>query len=120
MPDKTRSVKTSRTRDSLMIVGIGASAGGLKAVEKAKKKRYNLILMDLHMPVMDGFEAARRIRKLSGYRDVTIIALTADISDRIKKELRSGLFSDLNIKPFEPEKLNKKIAEIAAKAKEKE
>ncbi|MFO7934687.1 MAG: CheR family methyltransferase [Bacteroidales bacterium] len=92
---------------------------GLKAVEKAKKKKYNLILMDLHMPVMDGFEAARKIRKLSGYQDTNIIALTADISDRIKKELRSGLFSDINIKPFEPEKLNRKIAEIAAREKSK-
>ncbi|RPI41599.1 MAG: response regulator, partial [Bacteroidetes bacterium] len=90
---------------------------GLQAFEKAKQNHYHLILLDVHMPVMDGFEAARKIRELPGYSDTDIIALTADISDRIKQEVKTGLFTEVHIKPFEPEKINRRITEIAIKAK---
>jgi len=101
---------------SMWDMSFDEAENGLQAVEKAEKKQFQLILLDIHMPVMDGFDAARRIRKLPGYRDTAIIALTADISEKIKKEVRSGLFSEVHIKPFEPEKLNRRITEIARRA----
>jgi two-component system, sensor histidine kinase len=53
---------------------------GAAAVEAAGNRSFDLILMDLQMPGVDGFEATERIRKLAGYAEVPIIALTANCS----------------------------------------
>ena len=50
---------------------------GAEAVEQATNQHFDLILMDMQMPVMNGFEATERIRQMAGYKDVPIIALTA-------------------------------------------
>lgn len=61
---------------------------GLEAVELAKKNNYKLILMDIRMPIMDGYEAATQIRKFS---DVKIIALTASVmSDDFERNKRDN------------------------------
>lgn len=88
---------------------------GQMALELAGKNSYHLILMDVRMPVMDGYESAKKIKQLNGYCEIPIIALTADISERVKRELKKGLFSGIYIKPFEPEKLYEKIIEIITK-----
>jgi CheY-like chemotaxis protein len=89
------------------------AADGEEALNLAEKKDYDLILMDLAMPVMDGYSATRKIRELPGYHDKTIIALTADISEKIQREVKSGLFTDYSLKPIEPDDLQQKITEIA-------
>ena len=53
------------------------AAGGREAVEAVSKERPALILMDLSMPVLDGFEAARLIRRIEEARGVVIVAFTA-------------------------------------------
>lgn len=50
---------------------------GEDALNYAKKEKFDLILMDMQMPIMNGFEATESIRRLEGYKDVPIIALTA-------------------------------------------
>jgi CheY-like chemotaxis protein len=86
---------------------------GEEAIRLAEEKNYDLILMDINMPVMDGYTATRRIRKLPGYQDKTIIALTADICEKVKQEVNSGLFTDFKIKPVDPGELQQKIIQIA-------
>jgi CheY-like chemotaxis protein len=86
---------------------------GEEAVRLARDKEYDLILMDISMPVMDGYAAARRIREIPGYQDKTIIALTADIYVKVQQEVNSGLFTDFRIKPVDPEELQQKIIQIA-------
>ncbi len=79
---------------------------GLEALEAAKSGRYDLILMDIKMPRMDGMEAARAIRSLPGPAgQVPIIALTANADpEDAKTYLACGMFSVVE-KPIKPEKL---------------
>lgn len=79
---------------------------GEQALEMTHRKKYDLILMDLRMPGMDGYKASKEIRKIHGYNDVPILAFTAEIKSDPK---HSGLFNDTIFKPFKPENLKYKI-----------
>ncbi|GHA34414.1 hypothetical protein GCM10007103_14800 [Salinimicrobium marinum] len=85
------------------------ATNGKQALEMAKRKVYDLILMDVRMPVMDGYEATRQIRKLSGYKNTPILALTADKNQEVQQAQHATQFSDLLTKPFEPADLKKRI-----------
>jgi len=79
---------------------------GLEAVDAARTGRFDLILMDIRMPRMDGVEAARAIRALPGHAgQVPIIALTANADpEDAKTYLATGMHSVVE-KPIKPEKL---------------
>ena len=83
---------------------------GVEAVRMAKSKNYQLILMDLQMPEMDGYEAARKIKELEGpSRQTPIIALTASaLMDSKDKVYKSGMI-DFVAKPFNPNELRAKL-----------
>ncbi len=84
------------------------ASNGNEAVDKAKTKDYDVILMDMRMPDMDGEEAARIIRGFpeEKYKKVPIIAVTG----LTKEELQdSTLFTDVLMKPFGAEELKNKI-----------
>ena len=74
-------------------VELDAVCDGAEAVEAASKGDYDLILMDVHMPVMDGMDAARAIRALNGARaSVPILALTANVQpEQIEACARAGM-----------------------------
>ena len=75
---------------------------GEKAVEIARRKCPDLILLDLNMPKLDGFGAAKEIRKIKGRcEDVPIVALTGDDTDEMKDAALSDGFSDYVAKPID-------------------
>lgn len=82
---------------------------GQEAVDLFREGNYNMIFMDLQMPLMDGYEATSRIRKLERGAVIPIIALTASTM-RSKKELalETGM-TDFISKPFRPSSLLEKI-----------
>ncbi|WP_025763682.1 response regulator [Dyadobacter tibetensis] len=77
------------------------STNGKEAVTQFDESRHHLVLMDLHMPVMDGYQATEILRK-QGVK-TPIIALTADVGSA--NEIAKAGMNDLVLKPYNPEKL---------------
>ena len=88
---------------------------GFGALTILEKERFDLILMDINMPLMNGFEATKRIRLL-GVK-TPIVALTAFDKDEITDEAISSGMNDIIVKPFEPVKLFKIINYLIIEAK---
>jgi signal transduction histidine kinase/CheY-like chemotaxis protein len=82
-------------------------ANGYEAVEAAEKNTYDIILMDLDMPVMDGYEAARILNEKK--LNIPIIALTAASFDNMHFHLTKKGFSSVVQKPFKKELLYTEI-----------
>lgn len=80
-------------------------ADGLSALDRVAAGNYNLILMDLRMPGIDGFETARRIRQLKDIRYIPVVALTANCDDETRAQCwREGMAAFLT-KPVQPSEL---------------
>ncbi|WP_428232827.1 response regulator [Flavobacterium sp.] len=88
---------------------------GFAALAILDKEDFDLILMDINMPLMNGFETTKRIR-LKGVK-TPIVALTAFDKDEITDEAISSGINDIIIKPFEPVKLFKIISYLIKEAK---
>jgi CheY-like chemotaxis protein len=85
-----------------------AVADGHEAVEAASRESFDLILMDIQMPVMDGIEATRRIREMErslGARHIPIIAVTANGMFQCREECASVGMDGYVVKPFGPANL---------------
>jgi hypothetical protein len=85
---------------------------GLEATEKSQSTKYDYILMDIHMPVLDGYQAAKNIRTLPNLNTKTpIFGLTADISAKDNEDY-NFYFNDFLLKPLEIEKLKVALSSI--------
>ena len=92
-------------------VQVDVANNGKEAVEKVVLKNYALVLMDIQMPVMDGYEATRLIRSLPGAhcRNMPILALTASAMLGMRDKVIEAGMNDFISKPFVPEDLHRKI-----------
>ena len=93
---------------SLFDIHITEAENGFEAIEKLKSEAFDIILMDLQMPVMDGFDAARSIR--ISHPGIPIIALTADAMPETHQKAFAAGMCDYLTKPFAPEILYGKVA----------
>ena len=95
-------------------MNIDIASNGKIGVDKIKNEDFDIVLMDLQMPVMDGIEATKQIRALGGkYNSLPIIALTASAVLEIKESaLKSGL-NDFISKPFRPDALYEKLVHFS-------
>ena len=88
---------------------ISEAANGREGVTKAMEGRPDMVLMDLVMPVMDGFEATRKIRQVSGCKDMKIIALSASVFEESRQKSREAGCTDFLPKPVQAEGLFEKL-----------
>lgn len=82
---------------------------GQEAVERALAKDFDLVLMDLRMPVMDGYEAAREIHKVK--KDLPIFALTAYAADDVPSKCLAAGMTGCMFKPVDIDKLKELIVD---------
>ena len=87
---------------------------GAEAVEAVTSRHYDLVLMDMQMPVMDGIEAVRRIRALAGPAGrVPVVALTANVlPEEIERCRQAGMQGHL-AKPIDPDRLVDEIDRLS-------
>ena len=81
-------------------ISVVVASNGIEAIAKLDKEKFDGILMDCQMPIMDGYEATKQIRKKEEYKDIPILALTANVMQTdIEKAIESGM-NDQIIKPI--------------------
>ena len=92
-------------------IDVKTATNGLEVIEKVNKYDFDVILMDLHMPEMDGFKATKIIRKSDHdkIRNIPIIALTASVMSDVQSKIEKADFNDYVLKPFNPTELYNKI-----------
>ncbi len=97
---------------------VESAENGFVAVEKVKNLSFDIVLMDIQMPVMDGFEATKQIRLLEKVKSqVPIIALTANASQKDIENCLAGGMDDCIAKPFTPEDLYRKLNQYHSSVK---
>ncbi len=97
-------------------IDLDIALNGQEAVDMAKKQVYDVILMDLHMPVMNGIDATGQIRSMETPGCQTyILALTASVSDDVIANIRLFGFDDYLGKPFRPNDLHHKLEKVLRK-----
>lgn len=98
---------------------IGFANNGAEGLEKLKEASFDLVLMDLQMPVMDGYEACIAIRKGdAGWenKDIPIIAVTADVMESTKERVKEIGMDDYLSKPVHKDRLYVKMIRLLEQA----
>ncbi len=103
---------------TLMFAGhtVTLAANGAEAVEMVEQANPQLIMMDVRMPKLTGYEACRQIKTMDAYKHIPIVFLSAKGQD---EEIQSGLDVGATayiLKPFSPEELSRRVNEILQQA----
>ena len=88
------------------------AADGKQALEKAKTGKFNLVLSDVNMPVMDGISLIRELRALPDYKFTPILMLTTESTGDKKQEGKAAGATGWIVKPFNPDQLLATIKKV--------
>lgn len=98
-------------------LAVELAGDGVEALEKAALGRYELVLMDIQMPRMDGLDATRHLRELAGYADTPIIAVTAHAYAIAEEMSRQAGMNAFLTKPLDPNALYATLLEWLDRSK---
>ncbi len=107
-----REIAIELLQDFGLITDIAVT--GREALERVRRQNFDLILMDMQMPEMDGIEATVAIRQLPGGRQIPIIAMTANAFNEDRDRCLAAGMNDFIAKPFEPDALIEKLRQYLA------
>ena len=108
-PDIIRLVKFTLEQRNFEVV---ATSNGLAAIEIASTEKPDLILLDVMMPVINGYDTCVRLKKNEKTKDIPVIILSAKAQKKeVDRALRVGA-ADFIAKPFSPRELREKIEKI--------
>jgi signal transduction histidine kinase/DNA-binding NarL/FixJ family response regulator/Flp pilus assembly protein TadD len=113
-----RLVAEDTLEETLPGIKIDVAVNGVEAVKMVASKKYDLVLMDIQMPVMDGLEATRQIRTTlsAPARDIKIIAMTANVlQEDVKHYFDIGMNAYVS-KPFRTDELLEQMASVLQEA----
>jgi CheY-like chemotaxis protein len=96
-------------------IQVDEAINGREALDKFKTSEYDVLLIDLEMPEMDGMTALQEIRKLN--TSIPAVAFTAAVYDNMQADLLQKGFTDFIHKPFRPEDLHSKISSLISNLK---
>lgn len=88
---------------------IDEAQDGEEGLKKAQSQKYDLVLTDRNMPIMNGIELTKRLRTLSQYKATPILMLTTDSEQDKKLEGKSAGVTGWIVKPFHPDTLLKTV-----------
>jgi two-component system chemotaxis response regulator CheY len=88
------------------------AADGKQALDKAKQGKFNLVLSDVNMPVMDGISLIKELRALPQYKFTPILMLTTESTGDKKQEGKSAGATGWIVKPFSPDQLLATIKKV--------
>lgn len=108
-----------RLTTNVALSGAGYSVteaiNGAEGIEKATSGKYDLIVTDLNMPVMDGLTMIRELRKIPSQMGIPIIFLTTESDGTIKEQAKAAGATGWLTKPFDPEHLVKIVRKVLGK-----
>jgi signal transduction histidine kinase/CheY-like chemotaxis protein len=100
-------------------IDFDSAKSGMEGLEMAEKKVYDLILMDIQLPDMDGFQAASEIKKIPMQRETPILAMTASPLSEVKEKMEKHGVQGYLPKPFVSQELKASISEWLGQNKKK-
>ena len=109
--DNEFNVMVAKTLLERAGASVTVAGNGLEALKKFDQTQHNMILMDLHMPLMDGYEATRQLRR-QGVK-APIIAITASMPKEVETEVYGAGLSAIMVKPFNPVDLYRVVLQHA-------
>ena len=88
---------------------VTTAVNGKEALECVQKERPDLILLDLRLPIMDGYEVCKRLKSDEVLKSIPVILLTASMASTVREKTKEYNADDYMVKPFDPDKLMEKI-----------
>jgi len=84
---------------------VSVADNGVEALKALENETFDCVLMDIQMPVMDGYTACRKIRKQARFKELPIIALTANVMAGDREKSKAAGMNDHIGKPFNEEEM---------------
>lgn len=110
--DETQLVEMIKLRLEANNYEVVTAYDGMEALEKAKKEKPDLIILDIMLPKMDGYKVCRMLKFDEKYKRIPIIMFTARVQETDKKIGMEVGADDYLAKPFEPQVLLEKIKDF--------